>query len=46
MRLFTSLFAAAVIAAVGASDVLELDETNFDSIIGQGKPGLVELYVK
>ncbi|KAJ7284994.1 protein disulfide isomerase [Mycena rebaudengoi] len=44
MRLFTSLFAAAVIAAVGASDVLELDETNFDSIIGQGKPGLVEFF--
>jgi hypothetical protein len=28
-----------------ASNVLDLDPSNFDSIIGQGKPGLVELCV-
>lgn len=28
-----------------ASNVLELGPTNFDSVIGVGKPGLVELYV-
>lgn len=44
MRLSASLFAAFV-AAVGASNVLELTPSNFDTIIGQGKPGLVELSV-
>jgi protein disulfide-isomerase A6 len=44
MRLSASLFAAFV-AVVGASNVLELTPSNFDTIIGQGKPGLVELSV-
>ncbi|KAJ7494745.1 protein disulfide isomerase [Mycena galericulata] len=44
MRLSASLFAAAIIAAVGASNVLELTPTNFDTVIGQGKPGLVEFF--
>ncbi|KAF7336633.1 Disulfide isomerase [Mycena venus] len=44
MRLSTSLFAAALLAVVGASNVLELTPSNFDTIIGQGKPGLVEFF--
>ncbi|KAJ7170695.1 protein disulfide isomerase [Mycena crocata] len=43
MRLSVSLFAAAI-AAVSASNVLELTPANFDSVIGQGKPGLVEFF--
>ncbi|KAJ7227198.1 thioredoxin-like protein [Mycena pura] len=43
MRLSASLFAA-IISAAAASNVLELTPTNFDSIIGQGKPGLVEFF--
>ncbi|KAJ7104149.1 protein disulfide isomerase [Mycena belliarum] len=44
MRLSASLFAAAIIAAVGASNVLELKPDNWDTTIGQGKPGLVEFF--
>ncbi|KAK7033138.1 disulfide isomerase [Favolaschia claudopus] len=43
MRLSASLFAA-LFAVVGASNVLDLTPSNFDSIIGQGKPGLVEFF--
>ncbi|KAJ7364050.1 protein disulfide isomerase [Mycena albidolilacea] len=43
MRLSASLFAAFV-AVVGASNVLDLTPSNFDTIIGQGKPGLVEFF--
>jgi len=32
-------------AIVTASNVVELTPDNFDNIIGQGKPALVELYV-
>lgn len=43
MRLSFSLFAAALLAGVKASNVLDLVPDNFDEVIGQGKPGLVEL---
>ncbi|KAJ7274383.1 protein disulfide isomerase [Mycena haematopus] len=43
MRLSASLFAAFV-AVVGASNVLELTPSNWDTTIGQGKPGLVEFF--
>jgi len=43
MRFSASLFAA-FIAVVGASNVLELTPSNFDTVIGQGKPGLVEFF--
>ncbi|TRM64680.1 thioredoxin-like protein [Schizophyllum amplum] len=35
---------AALFTAVGASNVLDLTPDNFDSIVGQGKPGLVEFF--
>ncbi|KAJ7773297.1 protein disulfide isomerase [Mycena metata] len=44
MRLAASLFAAAALAVVGASNVLDLTPDNFDSTIGKGKPGLVEFF--
>ncbi|KAJ7603743.1 protein disulfide isomerase [Mycena polygramma] len=44
MRFSASLFAAALIAVVRGSNVLELTPANFDSVIGQGKPGLVEFF--
>ena len=40
---YTLVFSA-VIAAASASNVLELNPSNFDSIIGKGKPALVELW--
>jgi len=43
MRFSASLFAAFV-AVVGASNVLELTPSNWDTTIGQGKPGLVEFF--
>ncbi|KAF8349122.1 thioredoxin-like protein [Amanita rubescens] len=39
---FISFISFAFVAAVSASNVVELDTSNFDSIIGQGKPALVE----
>jgi len=44
MRLSFSLFAAALLAGVQASNVLDLTPKNFDSVIGKGKPGLVEFF--
>ena len=42
---FTTVFAAALsFGAAFASNVLELTPDNFDEIVGQGKPALVELY--
>ena len=38
-----SVLATLFVAAVSASNVIELNPDNFDSIIGQGKPALVEL---
>jgi protein disulfide-isomerase A6 len=43
MQLSFSLFAAALLAGVQASNVLDLVPGNFDTVIGKGKPGLVEL---
>ncbi|KAH0833320.1 thioredoxin-like protein [Lanmaoa asiatica] len=42
MRFSLSLFFAGLLASVSASNVLELGPGNFDSVIGKGKPGLVE----
>ncbi|KAH7884731.1 protein disulfide isomerase [Phlebopus sp. FC_14] len=44
MRLSFSLFIAGLLASVTASNVLELGPDNFDSVIGKGKPGLVEFF--
>ncbi|KAI0039852.1 protein disulfide isomerase [Auriscalpium vulgare] len=44
MRLSLSLFSFALLGGAFASNVLDLDPTNFDSVIGQGKPGLVEFF--
>ena len=41
--LFSFLFSAALAAAATASNVVELNPKNFDEVIGQGKPALVEL---
>ena len=43
MKLSFSLFVAALLAGVKASNVIDLVPDNFDKVIGQGKPGLVEL---
>lgn len=43
MRISFPLFAAALLVGVQASNVLDLTPKNFDSVIGKGKPGLVEL---
>ena len=42
MRLSFFLISA-LIAAVKASNVIELNADNWDSVVGDGKPGLVEL---
>ncbi|GBE88802.1 Protein disulfide-isomerase tigA [Sparassis crispa] len=45
MKFVFSVFAAAVsLGGVWASNVLELDASNFDSVIGHGKPALVEFF--
>jgi protein disulfide-isomerase A6 len=46
MKLSLSLLLAGLLAGVSASNVLDLDASNFDSAIGNGKPGLVELCVR
>lgn len=43
MKLSLSLFSLAFLSGALASNVLELDPSNFDSAIGNGKAGLVEL---
>lgn len=45
MKVSFSLFLAALVAGVSASNVIDLTPDNFDSVIGKGKPGLVELCV-
>lgn len=46
MKFTFSLFAAALaLGGAWASNVVELDPDNFDNVVGQGKPALVELYV-
>ncbi|KAF9003951.1 protein disulfide isomerase [Cyathus striatus] len=44
MRSFFSLFSAALIAAVSASNVIDLTPDNFDQVVGKGKPALVEFF--
>lgn len=44
MKYAISLFAAVVsLTGALASNVIDLTPENFDSVIGQGKPALVEL---
>ncbi len=43
MKLSLSIFSLSLLAGTLASNVLDLDPSNFHTIIGQGKPGLVEL---
>jgi protein disulfide-isomerase A6 len=43
MLISLSFVAAALLTGAGASNVLDLGPDNFDSVIGKGKPGLVEL---
>ena len=43
MKFSLSILSLSLLAGAYASNVLDLDPTNFDSAIGQGKPGLVEL---
>ncbi|KAI6099775.1 endoplasmic reticulum protein ERp29, C-terminal domain-containing protein [Pisolithus sp. B1] len=42
MRFSLPLFLSSLLAAVVASNVLDLGPDNFDAVIGKGKPGLVE----
>ncbi|KEP46636.1 protein disulfide isomerase [Rhizoctonia solani 123E] len=44
MRALTFFFTSAWIAGTLASNVVEVSSKNFNSIIGQGKPALVEFY--
>jgi hypothetical protein len=44
MKFSLTVLAASLVAFVQASNVLELNPDNFDSVIA-GKPALVELYV-
>lgn len=44
MKFSLSILSLSLLAGALASNVLDLDTTNFDSVIGQGKPALVELY--
>ncbi|KAI0001430.1 protein disulfide isomerase [Russula compacta] len=42
MKFPVSILSLSLLAGALASNVLDLDPSNFDSVIGQGKPGLVE----
>ncbi|KAI0280771.1 thioredoxin-like protein [Russula aff. rugulosa BPL654] len=44
MKFSLSIFSLSLLAGALASNVLDLDPSNFDSVIGQGKPGLVEFF--
>jgi len=44
MKFPLSIFSLSLLAGALASNVLDLDPSNFDSIIGQGKPALVEFF--
>ncbi|KAI6108889.1 thioredoxin-like protein [Pisolithus croceorrhizus] len=44
MRFSLPLFLSSLLAAVVASNVLDLGPDNFDAVIGKGKPGLVEFF--
>jgi protein disulfide-isomerase A6 len=41
---FLSFFSLSLLSGALASNVLDLVPSNFDSVIGQGKPGLVEFF--
>jgi len=43
MKFSFSLWTAALIAGVSASNVIDLTPDNWKSVVGAGKPGLVEL---
>ncbi|KAF8501647.1 disulfide isomerase [Russula emetica] len=44
MKFSLSIFSLSLLAGALASNVLDLDPSNFHSVIGQGKPGLVEFF--
>jgi len=44
MKFSLSILSLSLLAGALASNVLDLDPSNFDSVIGQGKPGLVEFF--
>jgi len=44
MKFSLSILLLSLLAGSLASNVLDLDPSNFDSVIGQGKPGLVEFF--
>jgi hypothetical protein len=43
MKFSLSILSLSLLAGALASNVVDLDPSNFDSLIGQGKPALVEL---
>lgn len=45
MKFSLSLFASALLTAASASNVIDLEPGNWDSVVGKGKAGLVELSV-
>jgi protein disulfide-isomerase A6 len=44
MRITSLFFLPALALVAAASNVVDLDSSNFDSFIGQGKPALVEFF--
>jgi protein disulfide-isomerase A6 len=44
MKFSFSIFSLSLLAGALASNVVDLDPSNFDIVIGQGKPALVELW--
>ncbi|KAF9030941.1 disulfide isomerase [Hymenopellis radicata] len=42
--LFSALVSATLLAGASASNVIDLVPDNFDTVVGQGKPGLVEFF--
>jgi protein disulfide-isomerase A6 len=44
MLLSFSVFLSALVAGASASNVLDLDPSNFDDFVGKGKPALVEFF--
>lgn len=45
MKFSLSILSLSLLAGAYASNVVDLLPSNFDSVIGQGKPALVELCV-
>jgi hypothetical protein len=45
MKFLLSILLVPLITGAYASNVLELNPSNFDTVVGQGVPGLVELCV-